>query len=158
MTTIPARLRTPLAFLPFLAAVAVAALAGGLAAADARSVYSGLDLPSFAPPAWLFGPVWTVLYLGIAVSGWLYWKAGGERRGLVWYAVQLVLNAAWTPLFFAAGAYGLALADIVLLDAAIVVTALYFRRRSRASAALLLPYLAWTTYATALTIAIVVLN
>ncbi|ANN19488.1 peripheral-type benzodiazepine receptor [Amycolatopsis orientalis] len=158
MTTIPARLRTPLAFLPFLAAVAVAALIGGLAAAGARSVYSGLDLPSFAPPAWLFGPVWTVLYLGIAISGWLYWKSGGERRGLTWYAVQLVLNAAWTPLFFAAGAYGLALADIVLLDAAIVVTALYFRRRSRASAALLLPYLAWTLYATALTIAIVVLN
>ncbi|EME58548.1 TspO/MBR family protein [Amycolatopsis decaplanina] len=158
MTTIPGRLRTPLAFLPFLAAVAVVALVGGLAAADARSVYSGLDRPSFAPPAWLFGPVWTVLYLGIAVSGWLYWKSGGERRALTWYAVQLVLNAAWTPLFFAAGAYVLALVDIVLLDIAIVVTALYFRRSSRLSAVLLLPYLAWTLYATALTAAIVALN
>ncbi|KZB81486.1 TspO/MBR family protein [Amycolatopsis regifaucium] len=158
MTPIPQRLRTPLAFLPFLAAVAVAALVGGLAASDARSVYSGLDLPPFAPPAWLFGPVWTVLYLGIAVSGWLYWKSGGERRGLVWYAVQLALNALWTPLFFAAGAYGLALADIILLDIAIVVTALHFRRSSPVSAALLLPYLAWTCYATALNIAIVALN
>ncbi|RSN65203.1 tryptophan-rich sensory protein [Amycolatopsis sp. WAC 04182] len=158
MTAIPGRLRAPLALLPFLAAVAVVALVGGLAAAGARSVYSGLDRPSFAPPAWLFGPVWTVLYLAIAVSGWLYWKSGGERRGLIWYAVQLLLNAAWTPLFFAAGAYGLALADIVLLDVAIVVTALHFRRSSRLSAALLLPYLAWTLYATALTAAIVVLN
>ncbi|AUI61020.1 TspO/MBR family protein [Amycolatopsis sp. BJA-103] len=158
MTTIPGRLRAPLALLPFLAAVAVAALVGGLAASNARSVYSGLELPPFAPPAWLFGPVWTVLYIGIAVAGWLYWKSGGERRALVWYAVQLVLNAAWTPLFFAAGAYGLALADIVLLDVAIVVTALYFRRSSRVSAVLLLPYLAWTSYATALNVAIVVLN
>ncbi|MGY6650708.1 TspO/MBR family protein [Amycolatopsis sp. TRM77291] len=158
MTAIPGRFRAPLAFLPFLVAVAVVALVGGLAASGARTVYSGLDLPSFAPPAWLFGPVWTVLYLAIAVSGWLYWKSGGERRGLTWYAVQLALNAAWTPLFFAAGAYGVALADIVLLDAAIVVTALYFRRSSRVAAALLVPYLAWTLYATALTAAIVVLN
>ncbi|RSN33336.1 tryptophan-rich sensory protein [Amycolatopsis sp. WAC 01416] len=158
MTTMPGRLRAPLAFLPFLVAVAAVALVGGLAASGARSVYSGLDLPPFAPPAWLFGLVWTVLYLGIAVAGWLYWKSGGERRGLVWYAAQLVLNAAWTPLFFAAGAYGLALADILVLDVAIVVTALYFRRSSRVAAALLLPYLAWTLYATALTVAIVVLN
>ncbi|GAB3712339.1 tryptophan-rich sensory protein [Amycolatopsis oliviviridis] len=158
MTTIPGRLRAPLAFLPFLAAVAVVAVVGGLAAADARSVYSGLVLPPFAPPAWLFGPVWTVLYIGIAFSGWLYWKSGGERRALAWYVAQLVLNAAWTPLFFAAGAYELALADIVLLDIAVVVTALYFRRSSRVSAALLLPYLAWSLYATALTVAIVVLN
>ncbi|RSN26819.1 tryptophan-rich sensory protein [Amycolatopsis sp. WAC 04169] len=158
MTTIPGRLRAPLTFLPFLVAVAVVAVVGGLAAADARSVYSGLELPSFAPPAWLFGPVWTVLYLAIAVSGWLYWKSGGDRRALAWYAAQLLLNAAWTPLFFAAGAYGLALVDIVLLDVAIIVTALYFRRSSRVSAVLLLPYLAWTLYATALTAAIVVLN
>ncbi|WP_414941361.1 TspO/MBR family protein [Amycolatopsis sp. cmx-11-51] len=158
MTTIPQRRRTSLALVPFLAAVALAAVVGGLAAANARSVYSGLDLPPFAPPAWLFGPVWTVLYLGIAVSGWLYWKSGGERRGLVWYAVQLVLNAAWTPLFFAGGAYALALADIVLLDVAIVVTAFHFRRSSRVSAALLVPYLVWTLYATALNLAIVVLN
>jgi len=158
MTTIPGRLREPLAFLPFLAAVAVAAVVGGLAAADARTVYSGLELPPFAPPAWLFGPVWTVLYLGIAVSGWLYWKSRGDRAGLGWYAAQLVLNAAWTPLFFAAGAYTVALVDIALLDVAIAVTALYFRRTSRVSAALLLPYLAWTLYATALNAAIVVLN
>ncbi|WP_410657956.1 TspO/MBR family protein [Amycolatopsis sp. lyj-112] len=158
MPTIPRRLRAPLTFLPFLAAVAVAAIVGGLAAADARTVYSGLELPPFAPPAWLFGPVWTVLYIGIAVSGWLYWRSNGDRRALVWYVAQLVLNAAWTPLFFAAGAYTVALVDIALLDVAIAVTALRFRRTSRVSAALLLPYLAWTLYATALNAAIVVLN
>lgn len=158
MTAIPRTFRAPLSFLPFLAAVAAAAIVGALAATDARSVYSGLELPPFAPPAWLFGPVWTVLYLLIAVAGWLYWRAGGDRRGLIWFFAQLILNAGWTPLFFAAGAYTVAFAEIILLDAAIVVTALYFRRASRVSAALLLPYLAWTLFATALNGAIVVLN
>jgi len=91
MTTIPGRLRAPLAFLPFLAAVAVVAIVGGLAAADARSVYSGLELLSFAPPAWLFGPVWTVLYVATAVSGRLCWKSGGERRVSSISAALLVL-------------------------------------------------------------------
>ncbi|MFG1646637.1 TspO/MBR family protein [Amycolatopsis sp. NPDC049252] len=158
MTTVHRSAPAPVALAGFLAAVAVVAVVGGLAASSSRAVYAGLEQPPWAPPSWLFGPVWTVLYLLIAVSGWLYWRAGGTRAGFAWYAAGLVLNAAWTPLFFAAGAYPLALAEIVLLDVAIAGALALFRRRSRVAAALQVPYLAWTLFATALNAAIVVLN
>ena len=157
MTTLP-RPAPPLALAGFVAAVAVVATVGSLAATRSRVVYSGLAQPPWAPPSWLFGPVWTVLYLAIALSGWLFWRTGATRREFGWYAAGLVLNAAWTPLFFAAGAYTVALVEIVVLDVVIVATAVVFRRRSTAAAALQLPYLAWTLFATALNAAIVVLN
>ncbi|MBN6041922.1 TspO/MBR family protein [Amycolatopsis sp. 195334CR] len=150
--------RAPLALAGFVAAVAVVAVAGALSSMNARSVYESLELPGWAPPPWLFGPVWTVLYAMIAVSGWLYWRAGGDRRGLGVYGVGLVLNLAWTPLFFAAGAYELALVDIVLLDVAVVASIILFWRRSRLAAWLQVPYLVWILYASALTVSIVILN
>jgi translocator protein len=158
MTTVHRSAPAPVVLAGFLAAVAAVAVVGSLAATRSRAVYIALNQPSWAPPSWLFGPVWTVLYVLIAVSGWLYWRAGGTRREFAWYAAGLVLNAAWTPLFFAAGAYTVALIEIVVLDAAIVATLLVFRRRSPVAAALQLPYLAWTSFATALNAAIVVLN
>ncbi|WP_328453222.1 TspO/MBR family protein [Amycolatopsis sp. NBC_00438] len=158
MTTVHRSAPAPVALAGFLAAVAVVAVVGGLAASSSRAVYAGLEQPPWAPPSWLFGPVWTVLYLLIAVSGWWYWRAGGTRGGFTWYAVGLVLNAAWTPLFFAAGAYTLALVEIVLLDVAVAGAVAVFWRRSRVAAALQIPYLAWTLFATALNTAIVVLN
>lgn len=142
----------------FLAAVAVVAVIGGLAAAGSQEVYAGLERPPWAPPSWLFGPAWTVLYVLIAISGWLFWRAGGGRAGYSWYAAGLLLNAAWTPLFFAAGAYTLAFIEILLLDVVIIGTAVVFARRSRIAAALLIPYLAWTLFASALNAAILVLN
>ena len=158
MTTIHRKAPEPLVFAGFAAVVALVAVVGALASMNAKDVYADLSLPAWAPPPALFGPVWTVLYVMVAVSGYLYSRAGGDRRGLVWFAVGLVLNAAWTPLFFAAGAYGLALVDIVLLDAATVVTAVLFRRCSPVAALLLVPYLCWIGYATALNTAIVLLN
>ncbi|MDS0134554.1 MULTISPECIES: TspO/MBR family protein [unclassified Amycolatopsis] len=158
MTTLPRPTPAPLALAGFLAAVTAVAVVGSLAATRSRAIYSGLTQPPWAPPSWLFGPVWTVLYLLIAVSGWLFWRAGGTRREFLWYAAGLVLNAAWTPLFFAAGAYTLALVEIVVLDVVIAGTLLVFRRRSKTATALQLPYLAWTLFATALNAAIVVLN
>ncbi|WP_290061906.1 TspO/MBR family protein [Amycolatopsis solani] len=159
MTTLPRSRPAPVVVLAgFLAAVAVVAVVGGLAATRSREVYGQLVQPSWAPPSWLFGPVWTVLYILIAISGWLCWRAAGTRREFAWYAAGLVLNAAWTPLFFAAGAYPVALVEIVLLDVVIAVTLVVFGRRSRLAAALQLPYLAWTLFATALNAAIVVLN
>ena len=143
---------------PFLLAVAVVAAIGGLAAGSAGSTYRSLELPPFAPPSWLFGPVWTVLYVLMAVAAWLVWRRTGWTTGLTWWVVQLVLNLAWTPLFFAADRYGLALVDIVVLIGALVVTMLLFRRTSTAAAWLLVPYLAWVVFATALTVGIVVLN
>ena len=142
----------------FLGVVAVVAVVGGLAATSAKEVYAGLEQPPWAPPASLFGPVWTVLYITIAVAGWLYWRTDGETRGFAAYGIGLLFNLLWTPLFFEGRAAGLALADIVLLDVVVVVTIVLFGRRSKAAAALLVPYLGWILYATALNTAVVVLN
>jgi translocator protein len=150
--------RSGLALAVFGLAVLVVASLGGLAAADARSTYEALDLPSYAPPAWLFGPVWTVLYVLIAVAGWMVWREVGLDRSIAVYAVQLVLNGLWTPIFFAGDRYGLALVEIVALLAAVLATIVLFRSRRRAAALLLVPYAVWVAYATALNAGIVVLN
>ncbi|MDS0132582.1 MULTISPECIES: TspO/MBR family protein [unclassified Amycolatopsis] len=142
----------------FAGVVAVVAVVGGLAATSAREVYARLEQPSWAAPPSLFGPVWTVLYVTIAVAGWLYWRTDGETRGFAAYGIGLLFNLLWTPLFFESGAARVALADIVLLDVVVAVTIVLFGRRSKAAAALLVPYLAWIFYATALNAAIVVLN
>ena len=135
---------------PFAAAVTAAALIGVFGVAGTTAEYETLKQPSWAPPSWLFGPVWTILYAMIAVAGWLIWRRTGWTKALTVYAVQLTLNAIWTPIFFGAGRYGLALIDIVLLWLLIAVTAWLFRPASRLAAALLLPYWAWVTFATAL--------
>jgi tryptophan-rich sensory protein len=139
-------------------AVAVAAAIGGLGVAGTATEYNSLRQPAWAPPSWLFGPVWTVLYAMIAVSGWLAWRRAGFTKPLWLYATQLVLNAIWTPLFFGAGRYGLAFAEIVLLWLLIGATVLSFRPIHRAAAWLLVPYWAWVTYASALNLAIWLLN
>ncbi|GAA1557073.1 TspO/MBR family protein [Kribbella lupini] len=141
-----------------LAAVAAAALIGALGVQGTTERYAELQQPSWAPPSWLFGPVWTVLYVMIAISGWLVWRRTGWSKELIPYAVHLVLNAIWTPLFFGADAIGLALIEIVVLWAAIAWTVVTFRQVSRPAAALLLPYWAWTTFATALNATIWWLN
>ena len=138
----------------FGAAATAAALIGGLGVAGTPQEYQNLDQPSWAPPSWLFGPVWTVLYVMIAVSGWLVWRRTGWTAALTVYAVQLVLNALWTPIFFGFGRYGLALVDIVLMWLLIGATVWLFRPVSRLAAVLLLPYWAWVTFATALNAAI----
>src|SRR5690349_23740704 len=151
MTTAPAVHRPSWwGLLPFAAAVSAAALIGGLGVAGTAAEYRNLDQPSWAPPSWLFGPVWTVLYAMIAVAGWLVWRRTGWNRALTVYAVQLVLNALWTPIFFGFGRYGLALVDIVAMSLLIGATIFLFRPISRAAAWLLVPYWAWVTFATAL--------
>ena len=121
--------------------------------------YDRLDLPAFAPPSWLFGPVWTVLYLMIAVAGWLYWRQVRRLDGaLLLYGAQLVLNAAWTPLFFGADAYGLALVDIVVLAALVLATALAFARAQPDGGLAAPPYLLWVLYAAALNASIWSMN
>jgi benzodiazapine receptor len=112
--------------------------------------YASLRKPSWNPPSWIFGPVWTALYLMMATAAWLVWRRGGwaaQRRPLTLYLVQLALNAAWTPLFFGLKMPGLAFVEILLLLAAIVVTAFAFRRASLAAALLLVPYIAWISFA-----------
>lgn len=148
----------PLAALTgFLLLTYAVAAVGGLASADAAAVYADLDRPGWAPPAWLFGPVWTVLYGTVAVSGWLVWRhtrGRTKRQALTWWGVQLALNLAWTPLFFGARQCGLALLDILLLVTALLITIRHFYRGHRLAAFLLLPYLAWVCFATVLNAAI----
>jgi tryptophan-rich sensory protein len=147
-----------LTVLPFLAAVMAVAVLGGLSASGVSEEYAALEQPAFAPPSWLFGPVWTVLYLMIGVAGWLLWRPRGWNPIVTLWCVQLALNLAWTPLFFAAGLRGLALVDIVLLAVAVAATILLGHRVSRVAAWLLVPYLAWVLFATALNAAIWWLN
>ncbi|HET6532141.1 MAG TPA: TspO/MBR family protein [Actinoplanes sp.] len=141
---------SPVGLIGFGAAAAAAALIGGLGVAGTSAEYQSLEQPPWAPPSWLFGPVWTVLYALIAVAGWLAWRRVGWTGALTVYAVQLVLNALWTPIFFGFGRYGLALVDIVVLWVMIGVTIAMFWRVSRVAAGLLVPYWAWVTFATAL--------
>ncbi|MFD0885879.1 TspO/MBR family protein [Streptosporangium algeriense] len=142
----------------FVLALALVATIGALAAVDAGGEYLMLERPAWAPPRWLFGPAWTVLYVMIALSGWLAWSARGLTPALGVYAVQLVLNAAWTPLFFGAHLYGAAFAEIVVLWGTIVATVVLFRPISRPAAWLLVPYALWVTYAGALNLAVWLMN
>ncbi len=115
--------------------------------------YASLKKPTWNPPSWIFGPVWTVLYTTMAVAAWLVWRRGGwtaQRRPLLLFLAQLALNAFWTPLFFGLHRPGLAFAEIVLFWLAIAVTLAAFYSVSRAAAWLLAPYLAWVSFAAAL--------
>ncbi len=122
--------------------------------------YAALRKPMWSPPNWVFGPVWTILYIAMAVAAWLVWRMPGTGRwpALLLFGVQLVLNAAWSALFFGLRNPGLAFADIVLLLFAILVTVVRFGRLSAWAAVLMLPYLAWVSFATALNGAIWRLN
>ncbi len=126
------------------------------------SWYAAIEKPGFTPPSWVFGPVWTVLYLLMGVAAFLVWQKGlGSavvRIALVWFLVQLALNAAWTPVFFGLHRIGLAVVVIVLLWAAIVVTMYWFFRVSRPAGTLLVPYLLWVSFAAVLNAAIWHLN
>lgn len=154
---LPAR-RPLLGLLGFALALVAVSAVGGLAAGSAAQRYGELVQPGWAPPPWVFGPVWTLLYALIAVSGWLVWRRNGWTPALTVYAVQLVLNAAWTPLFFGAGLYGAAFVELCLLWIAIVATIAAFARLHRVAAWLLVPYLAWVSFAGALNLAIWQLN
>jgi benzodiazapine receptor len=119
--------------------------------------YKQLDKPLWRPPDWLFAPVWMVLYVSIALSGWLVWREAGFAGAalpLGVYALQLVLNAAWTPIFFGLQRPGLALVEIVLLWGSVVATIVLFYPVSAAAAWLLIPYLAWLSFASALNFSI----
>jgi tryptophan-rich sensory protein len=128
----------------------VAALGSALTATSLRDWYQELEKPAWNPPDRVFGPVWTTLYLMIAVAGWLVWRRApwAEVRGpLGVYGLQLGLNLAWSGLFFGLRSPGLGVAGIVALWAAIVATVVAFSRRSRIATVLMLPYLAWVTFA-----------
>ena len=118
--------------------------------------YRSLNRPRWSPPAWVFGPVWTVLYTLMGIAAWLVWqrRRPGRSVAIGLFGLQLALNAAWTPIFFGARAIGPALLEIVVTWFAILGTLVAFTRQRALAGALLVPYLAWTTFATLLTAAI----
>jgi len=146
----------------FLAAcLAVAGFGGMVTRTSVGDWYVALRKPTWTPPAWLFGPVWSVLYATMAVAAWLVWARPGPRRprtALAAFGVQLALNAGWTGLFFGLRQPGWALAEVVVLWAAIGATVVLFWRVRAAWGAVMLPYWAWVTFASALNFAIWRLN
>jgi tryptophan-rich sensory protein len=120
--------------------------------------YAGLAKPAFNPPAWLFGPVWTVLYILIAVAGWLVWQRNRHGWPMKLWWVQLVLNFLWTPVFFAAHQIGLAFVVILLMLATILAFIETAWRQDRVAAWLFTPYASWVAFASVLNCAIWQLN
>ncbi len=154
--------RVPLPPVSLAAVALVAAIGRTWTDTAPGSWYADLDKPAWTPPGAVFGIVWTVFYLMMAVAVWLVAREGFERadvrRALVVYAVQLVLNLGWTATFFAAERPGWAIVEIAALFVLVVVTILCFRPISSTAAWLLVPYSAWVAYAASLTIGIAALN
>ena len=147
-----------LGLVAWLVTVALAAGLATIASIDASQLYGQLAKPDWAPAASLFAPVWTVLYLLMAIAAWLVWRArglAGAATALSLFLVQLVANALWSWLFFGWRIGNAAAAEVVVLLLLICATVIAFWRVRPLAGALLLPYLAWVSYATALTISIV---
>ncbi len=145
----PSRLITALGLLGFLILSFGASTPGILFGPG--EWYDSLNRPFFTPPNWLFGPAWTVLYICMAVAATLVWRRVGLRsRAMAWWFIQLVLNTLWTLIFFGLQAPGLALIEITLMWGAILICMLHFRPVSPLAFWLMVPYLAWVTFAWAL--------
>jgi tryptophan-rich sensory protein len=131
-----------------------AAAVGAFASVDAGEFYRQLERPAWAPPASAFAPVWSVLYLLMAIAAWLVWRRAGFFRAHWLYLAQLAVNALWSWLFFAWREGGFAFAEAILLWLLVAATAAAFWRLHRTAALLLVPYLAWVSFAIALTYAV----
>ena len=144
-----------------VACYGIAAIGGAVTATSIGSWYEGLIRPSFAPPNWLFGPVWTVLYGLMAVAAWRVWRRTRpvERTlPLGLFGVQLALNLGWSLIFFGSQAIALAFVEILLLLTVLVATTLAFRRIDRVAGALFVPYVLWVAFATLLNGGFMILN
>lgn len=141
------------AFLPSLTAVFV----------DTGPWYDALNRPFWTPPSWVFGPVWTLLYLLMGIAAWRVWATHGfsdprARIALVLFLTHLIFNAAWTWLFFGLHRLTVAAIEIVILWSMIAVLVILFSKRDRIAGLLLLPYLLWVTYAVTLSIGFAIMN
>ena len=164
---------TPMLIIGLVIAVIVCFSAGGIGATATGSSVTGwymdLNKPSWNPPGWVFGPVWSVLYIMMAVSVWLVWKdsKGTQPSSSVissvgfaigWFLFHLLLNMLWSIIFFGLKQPGWALIEIVVLWVSIVVTIVLFRRHSTLAAGLLFPYLMWVSFASFLNFTIWSMN
>ena len=151
------RYRDPAALALLLLATASAALIGGVASVGAAEFYRQLSKPEWAPPGGVFGPVWSVLYILMAIAAWLVVRARGwpdAGPAISLYLIQLAFNALWTWLFFRWRLGGIALLEILVLWNLVLLTTRAFWRTRRVAGLLLLPYLAWVSFAAALTYAV----
>lgn len=156
------RLQSGIALAVFLALCLGAGGLGAIATTpEIGGWYRTLEKPAWNPPDRVFGPVWTTLFVLMAIAGWLVWqqeRSGARRAGLFLFGLQLTLNVAWSWVFFALHEPGWAVLEIALLWLGILATLVVFLRQSRLAGALLVPYLAWVTFAAALNFEIWRLN
>ena len=152
--------------LPFLVALAVplaiGALGGAATTTSVRTWYPTLRKPWFNPPSWVFGPVWTALYVLMGIAIYLVWTGArqprGRRRVVAWWTAQLLLNLLWSLVFFGRRAIGPAFGEILVLWLAIAATIRAASEQRPAAGVLLLPYLGWTSFAAVLNGSIWYLN
>ena len=134
---------------------------GGAIVVSTGGWYASLQKPWWNPPAWIFGPVWTLLYIMMAVAAWMVWRTGGwraQRLALGFFLLQWLLNALWTPLFFGLHLPLLAFAEIMTLWMALLITTILFWRIRKIAGLLLIPYLLWVSFAALLNFTIWQLN
>jgi benzodiazapine receptor len=145
----------------WLALAFLTAAVGAAASVSAGSFYAELNRPAWAPPGWLFGPVWTVLYAMMGVAAWLVWlRSGlsGAKPAFALFIVQLIANALWSWLFFQWRLGALAFVEVVILWLLILATIVAFWQVRKSAAILMIPYLGWVTFASILTFAMWRLN
>jgi len=149
-------------FISILIPVLVGAVAGIFTSSGVEGWYAAANKPSFNPPNWIFAPVWTTLYVLMGIAFYLIWKSDAghsvKQTAIILFAVQLTLNFFWSLIFFKMHQPGWALAEIVLMWAAILLTILWFGKISSAAAWLLVPYICWVSFAAVLNYAIWKLN
>jgi translocator protein len=155
--------KNPVVVLLFLVLLCFgAAFLGSMLTVDSvKNWYTELRKPALTPPGWVFGPVWSILYLLMAISAWLVWRQAGiagARLALGLFVLQLALNVLWSGIFFGLHRPGMALAEIMVLEAAIIVTAIQFSFFSRPAFWLMVPYIVWVGFATFLNLRIWQLN
>ncbi len=142
--------RRPLLFF-LIITLGVGAVGSVFTAPEIPTWYATLNRPAFAPPNWVFAPVWTALYIVMAVAAWRVWrKTGSQALEMKVFAIQLALNLGWSIIFFGQHQMGAALIEIVVLNLAILVTAILFFRRDTVAGLLFLPYLGWVLFAAVL--------
>lgn len=148
---------TILSLAAWIVGTSLAAISGAVTAKTAARFYGGLERPPWAPPAWLFGPAWTVLYILMAVAAWRIWREfgfDGARNELILYFVQLALNAAWSWCFFVKQSGLLSTVEVSFMLTAVISTMAAFWLRDPVAGMLFIPYVMWVSFATALTVSV----
>ncbi|HUM52630.1 MAG TPA: tryptophan-rich sensory protein [Chitinophagales bacterium] len=149
-------------FISIIVCLAVGGISGYLTTSEITTWYATLQKPSFNPPNYLFGPVWTILYIMMAISFWLIWKSDAseslKNKAILLFGIQLILNFFWSIIFFRFHQLGFAFAEIIAMWVFILLSILAFYPVSKPAAIMLIPYLCWVSFATVLNFSIWRLN